>query len=328
MPTPELGRIEQVKNIRDIWPPEAHDFTPWLANNLHLLGAAVGMELKCIQTEASVGPYSLDILAEEVNKGVTVAIENQLEWTNFQHLAQILTYAAGRDARIAIWVAPEFRYESAQVLNWLNEWTSKKVGFYGVKFEVGDSADETTFHKVVYPGGWNKEITLPLELPPPPHLKQHHDFFEPLITKLLREGFADSYRQRFSYADRFFPSRFYSYIGYAVSLEGKNDAWVSLYILGQKTEIQPTAYSTHYKNDSGRSRRCFEAEAEWDWRRHENSTFSSINLRRDGSINDPPEKLEEIRAWMLEYLPKLKEVLDPHLERVLKELPSEGAADA
>ena len=30
---------------------------------------------------------------------------------------------------------------------------------------------------------------------------------------------------------------------------------------------------------------------------------------------------------MLEQLRKLKEVLDPHLERVLKELPSEGAGD-
>ena len=45
----------------------------------------------------------------------------------------------------------------------------------------------------------------------------------------------------------------------------------------------------------------------------------------DGSIDDPPERLEEIRAWMVDQLPKLQEVLEPHLERVLKELPPEGA---
>ena len=320
MPTPELGRDETV-NVRKIWPHEAYDFTPWLADNLHLLGKAVGMELKHIQTEAPVGPYSLDILAEEVNKGVRVAIENQLEWTNFQHLAQILTYAAGRDAHIAIWVAPEFRYESAQVLNWLNEWTSKKVGFYGVRFDVGDSADETTFHKVVYPGGWNKDITLPPELPPPPHLKQHDDFFRPLITKLLGEDFADSVRQRFGYADRFFPSRLHPATGYMVSFY-RNSAWASLHIETSDKDLTNRIFDA-LKAQQESIQSCLEAETEWDWDRRDREMFSYINIRRDGSIDDPPEKLEEIRAWMLKQLPKLKEVLDPHLERVLKELQPE-----
>ena len=316
MPTPELGRDETV-NIREIWPHEAYDFTPWLADNLHLLGKAVGMELKHTKTEAPVGPYSVDILAEEVNRGVRVAIENQLEWTNFQHLAQILTYAAGRDAHIAIWVAPEFRYESAQVLNWLNEWTSKKVGFYGVRFDVGDSADETTFHKVVYPGGWNKDITLRPELPPPPHLKQHHGFFQPLITKLRGEDFADRVRQRHGYADRLFSSRLHPYTGYMASFY-RNSAWASLHIETSDKDLTNRIFDALMEQQES-IQSCFEAETEWDWDRRDREMFSYINIRRDGSIDDA-EKLEEIRNWMLEQLLKLKEVLDPHLERVLKEL--------
>ena len=66
-------------------------------------------------------------------------------------------------------------------------------------------------------------------------------------------------------------------------------------------------------------------EGEWHWFRHDNVSFSSINLRRDGSIDDPPEKLEETREWMTEHLPKLKEVFDPRLQRVMAEL---GAAEA
>ena len=51
-------------------------------------------------------------------------------------------------------------------------------------------------------------------------------------------------------------------------------------------------------------------------------TFSSINIRRDGSIGDPPEKLEGTRAWMLDLLPKLKEVFDPRVADILSRLPS------
>ena len=56
----------------------------------------------------------------------------------------------------------------------------------------------------------------------------------------------------------------------------------------------------------------------WDWRRKNGSTFSSISLRRDGFIDDPPDKLEKTRAWML--LPRLKGIFDQRAADMLKEL--------
>lgn len=70
-----FGKITKL-NPRDIWPKEAENFTPWLANNISALGEALGMELELKGTEAAVGDFSLDLLAEDLGSGHTVVIEN------------------------------------------------------------------------------------------------------------------------------------------------------------------------------------------------------------------------------------------------------------
>ena len=66
MTTPELGKIERV-DLREAWPNEARDFTPWLAENIAELGEALsGMDLELQQTEASGRSYSLDVLATDL----------------------------------------------------------------------------------------------------------------------------------------------------------------------------------------------------------------------------------------------------------------------
>ena len=116
---------EEQAHLREMWPNEALDFTPWLFDNLDKLGRAVGLSLEPVQQEQQIGSFSLDILARETNENVMVAIENQLEWTDHSHLGQLLTYAAGCDASIAIWVAARLpvrtRGSSAQTkpMGWL-----------------------------------------------------------------------------------------------------------------------------------------------------------------------------------------------------------------
>ena len=58
---------------------------------------------------------------------------------------------------------------------------------------------------------------------------------------------------------------------------------------------------------------------EWCWHRTP-FTYSSINLRRSGTIHDPRDSLMETKAWMRDMLPKLKQVFEPRLETILKEL--------
>lgn len=321
MATPE-DEIEQVE-VRDKWEHEALKFTPWLADNLHLLGDELGMNLELDQMEKPVGPYFLDILARDADNGVKVAIENQLEETDLHHLGQLLTYATGCRAHVAIWVAPEFVYEHAHALHRLNKWTKENIRFFGVKVEVFKKAGsdlEPRFRKVVYPGGWNKEATLPSgEMPATK--RRYYEFFQPLITKLLGEGFANKAVNHWGHTGRLFPSGFDEETGYAVSFS-TNGAWVSLHVRTWDSVDRNNRIFDELQKAKLEIEEFLDAE--WVWERFAPHSFFEISIRRDGSIDDPPEKLEETRGWMLDQLPKLKKVLDPHLERILKELPSEG----
>lgn len=106
-----LGRLKKV-NLREAWKHEALDFTRWLAQegNLALLSDEIGIDINLIQTEASVGSFNVDILAEDSN-GRKIVIENQLEATNHDHLGKIITYASGYNAEIVIWIVKDVRNE-------------------------------------------------------------------------------------------------------------------------------------------------------------------------------------------------------------------------
>ena len=53
----ELGRIEK-GDLREAWPHEAADFTPWLAEHISELGNALGLELELQSQEAPIGTFS------------------------------------------------------------------------------------------------------------------------------------------------------------------------------------------------------------------------------------------------------------------------------
>ncbi len=163
--TKKLSRIKVIKNLRDIWSNEATDFTRWLAEaeNLDLLSDAIGIELELIKTEAEVGRYNVDILARDANTGRKVVIENQLEPTNHDHLGKVITYAAGHDAVLAIWIVKNAKEEHARAIEWLNEHSDDSLGFFLLEIEVlqiGDSLPAPQFKVIVKPNEWAKAVKL------------------------------------------------------------------------------------------------------------------------------------------------------------------------
>lgn len=158
-----LSVLEKVE-LRDIWESEAVEFTPWLAEeqNLGLLAEALNLELGPGELEKNVGPFRADILCKEINSGHWVLIENQLEFSDHSHLGQILTYAAGLDARIVIWIAKKFTEEHRAALDRLNAMIgSDGMRFFAVEIEVwriGNSVPAPKFNVVVQPNNWSSQV--------------------------------------------------------------------------------------------------------------------------------------------------------------------------
>ena len=157
-----LARLERVA-LRAVWQSEASDFTPWLASEhtIAILSETLGLDLDVEAVEKDVGPFRADILCRETTSDRLVLIENQLERTDHRHLGQVLTYAAGLDAAIIVWIAATFTDEHRKALDWLNEITDTAFQFIGLEIElwrIADSPPAPRFNIVSKPNDWSRRV--------------------------------------------------------------------------------------------------------------------------------------------------------------------------
>lgn len=155
----QLGKIITV-DLREVWPNEASSFTPWLAANPHELGEILGLDLE-FSTEAAIGKFSLDLLGRDLNTGMKVIVENQLEQSDHGHLGQLLTYAGGSNPSVIVWIAKSIRSEHRAALEWLNNATNSETQFFGIEVKairIGDSNPAPMLDIVVQPNSWSKSM--------------------------------------------------------------------------------------------------------------------------------------------------------------------------
>ena len=308
-----LGTIERV-DIREIWPNEAADFTPWLAENLATLGKALGLDLELQTQEAPVGGFSLDILARDVRSGRPVVIENQLGQTDHTHLGQLLTYAAGFDANVIVWIAKEFRDEHRQALDLLNHRTGEESEFFGVEvqlWKIAESPAAVNFNLVSTPNEWRKQTVNSPRAGGPVSEKggKYREFFQGLIDT-LRE------RHQFTNAKKGQPLNWYSFsagrtgFSYGVSFNRDGRARVELYIDTGERERNKQAYD--WLEDQKASVES-ELKVSLEWERLDSRRASSISVRRLGTIDDDPETLKALNDWMIEGLLDFRRVFGPRL---------------
>lgn len=158
----ELGTLQRV-DLRHVWQHEQYHFTPWLAEpaNLEVLGSTLGLELELVGVEVAVGPYAADIVCADALTQTPVLIENQLAKTDHSHLGQILTYAAGLEAKTVIWVASSFTDEHRAAIDWLNEVTLEGWQFFALEIElwrIGPSQPAPRFNVICRPNDWSRAV--------------------------------------------------------------------------------------------------------------------------------------------------------------------------
>jgi hypothetical protein len=310
----ELKRLD----LRTIWQNEARHFTPWLADNIEDLGEALGMEIELAEREATVGDFSLDLLAKDLGTSRTVIIENQLSATDHDHLGKLLTYAAGFDASAVIWIAETIRDEHRQTLEWLNQRTDTETQFFGVVIEVlqiDESKPAFNFKPVVFPNEWQKTKRRSSEKTLSPKAEAYREYFQQLIDE-LRE------KHRFTGARVGQPQSWYSFAsGFAGVMYG------ACFSQGKRVRVE--FYID--QGDQDKNKELFDWLAEdkeaieeeygeqFEWERLDDRRASRIAVYRSGSIDDDEQTLAELRSWQIERLLNLKKVFSRRLRKHQKQ---------
>lgn len=309
MSSNHLGKLKKVE-LREGWKHEASHFTQWLAEeeNLALLSDEIGLDISLVQTEAAVGSFNVDILAEEANTGKKIIIENQLEVTNHDHLGKIITYASGYDARTIIWIVKDVREEHRQAVDWLNEHTDEELEFYLLRIElwqIGDSPYAPKFEMISKPNDWTKAV------------RSSTDSSELTETKVKQLEFWSSFKE---YArqqqtklrlQKSYPQHWTN-----ISI-GSSDAHVALTINSRDGMFGAEVY---IPNNKDLYASLFERKAEietemgeeMEWMELPTKKASRIRVQTDGVFEDEKD-WEKYFDWLLEKAEKMQSVFPKYI---------------
>ena len=322
--TASLSQLTAVP-LREAWPNEAFNFTPWLheAENLQALASALGFEqLESSGREIAVGPFSADILAEDIS-GDKVLIENQLEQSDHDHLGKCLTYAAGLDAKTIIWVCAKVRDEHLAAVNLLNNISGGDFSFFAVELElyrIGDSALAPRFNVVAKPNDWSRSVKRQANASDG-ELSETQKAYREYWTALIKRA-AEDYP---ALAQRT-PSKGNWQTAQSVSVGRGLSLYVSAGI--PKSGLRAELY---FSGEPAKRALAFAREVveQQGWLSDEKLTWEDLSMKRDSrlALYYPAARVEsdegrgEELAWMVARMKKLAEVM-LSIARMLKNDPT------
>lgn len=300
---------------RSVWRNEAFDFTPWLADNLALLGEVLGMDLEIAEREAPVGEFAADIVARDLNRDRVVIIENQLEPTDHSHLGQLITYAAGFDAAVVVWLSRELREEHRQALDWLNRQSGGDTEFFGLVLElvrIDDSRPAVNFRLAAFPNTWSRETKARVTRSETLSDKRvaYQAFFQALIDELRT-------KHRFTNARVGQPQNWYAFatgitgIVYGAAFAAGGRLRAEVYIDAGDGDLNSRIFE-EFKRDKRAIDEAFGGALSWE--ELENRRACRIAVYRDNSsILEPAIDRDVLLQWTIDCLTRLKQVFGPRL---------------
>lgn len=314
-----LGKLIYI-DPKTLWTSEAGDFTPWLADNLSLLGEALGLDLQLDQREGAVGDFSCDIVAREVATNRPVIIENQLERTDHSHLGQLLTYAGGLDAAVVVWISPKVRDEHRKALDWLNRHTDDEVDFFGVVVEairVDDSKPAVQFRPVAVPNDFGKR---PPVAPSSERGLVYKAFFQGVVDELRDKHKFTNAKVANPYNWQNFSSGFTDLV-YTLSFSN-NGLRTALQIDTPDAERNKIIYERlRLQKDTIES----DMGEPLVWDQKDGRRYIHIYaVRPDILFSDAVTHADELRNWAIAHLLRLKQVFGPKLKEALAATSSNG----
>lgn len=306
----QLGILEEITDLRQVWPKEAADFTPWLAEeeNIAILADMVGMDITVNETESSVGDFNVDIFASETGTDRKIIIENQLEDTDHDHLGKLITYAAGKSADVIIWIVKNAREEHRAAIEWLNNFTDDRIGFFLCEiklYRIGNSNPAVKFEIIEKPNDWAKEV------------KKNDSATQ---TQWQRYNYWVAFED-FAFQDAQFSKEFNRrkpsfdhWMNFSVGASGchiamsqiqkRNELDVELYISDDK-DLFHVLYS--HKDDIET-----EAGLKFDWRELPERKASRIIIEKKVALDNKAEWDKQF-AWLMDVMLKMKKAFKRYL---------------
>lgn len=305
-----LGQLNRLKP-NEVWNDE-RSFNSWLKDNFRSLSEKLGVEIEILDVESSVGRFYSDIVGRELSTNKLVIVESQFGPTDHDHLGKLLTYSAGKDAGIIVWLSSEFRDEHLSVLDWLNNNTGEEISFFGVELEllqIDGSKPALNLKVVSKPDEWQR--TLREE-----HISEkglaYKRFFELLLGRLKEEI------PGFTTATKAYPENWFSVgagksgIHFSFSFTRDLKYRVELYITtGDRIKNKEIFDNLHSDREQ------IEKEiGDLSWERLEDKKDCRIAAYRDAEIMeiiDDENTLNEMLSWSVDMARKFKETFSPRI---------------
>lgn len=305
-----LGQLTEIKDLREVWPHEALDFTPWLAedDNLAMLADAVGLDITLDETESKVGDFNVDIYATETGTERRIIIENQLEDTNHDHLGKLITYASGKGADIVIWIVKRAREEHRAAIEWLNNHTDENISFFLIEiklYKIGNSDPAVKFEIIEKPNNWTKEVKKQTSSDPAKQFRLEYwtAFNDYAFTKSI---FSKNFKKRKPGTDHWMTLSLGSsaYHLDILTLKKRNAVSVELYISDDKSIFHKLLQNkADIENEIG---------CELDWRELPDKKASRIIIEKPVNL-DAQEEWNSQFDWIIDTCVRFKKAFKKHI---------------